>query len=120
MFENGFRPLITKPTRITTTSSTAIDHIWTNVYNSKTCAGIIVDCIADHLPVTQCCQLGSIKEMAFKKEQRCYSNQNICTFVEKLSTLDTTSIMGETEVNKTYNLFGDNYSKIFPLSVLIP
>ena len=48
----SFKPLITKPTRITKTNATLIDHIWTNdlrhdsVYKSH----IIITDISDHLP----------------------------------------------------------------------
>ena len=48
----SFKPLILKPTRITESNSTLIDHIWTNDLNHKTCmkSHIIVTDITDHLP----------------------------------------------------------------------
>ena len=48
----SFKPLITKPTRITDSSKTLIDHIWTNdlrntsIHNSH----ILITDITDHLP----------------------------------------------------------------------
>jgi len=43
--------LIKKPTRITTTSSTLIDHIYTNLPATKLTPGIIINDLSDHLPV---------------------------------------------------------------------
>ena len=51
MYEHSFFPTITKPIRITS-SATVLDHIWTNVFNSKMSSSILTDCVADHLPVT--------------------------------------------------------------------
>ena len=33
MFDNSFYPHINQPTRITATSATCIDHIWSNVFD---------------------------------------------------------------------------------------
>merc|ERR1712013_764021 len=48
----SFKPLITKPTRITKTSATLIDHIWTNDLRQTSInkSHIIITDITDHLP----------------------------------------------------------------------
>ena len=48
----SFKPLITKPTRITETNMTLIDHIWTNDLKTTTMnkGHIIITDITDHLP----------------------------------------------------------------------
>jgi len=43
--------LITKPTMITTTSRTLIDHIYTNLPARKLTPGILINDLSDHLPV---------------------------------------------------------------------
>jgi exonuclease III len=49
---NSFIPLITRPTRITQTSSTLIDNIFTNNFQDNICLkGILVNDITDHFPV---------------------------------------------------------------------
>ena len=51
-YSNGIIPLVTKPTRITHTSATLIDNIYTNVSNFTSIkSGIISADISDHLPV---------------------------------------------------------------------
>ena len=47
LYSYGFIPLITKPTRITCSSSTVIDHIWANT-NIQCNSGVIETDITDH------------------------------------------------------------------------
>jgi exonuclease III len=50
IFSQGYMPLITKPTRVSTYSATLIDHIYTNKQTSKL-SGIIVTDVADHFGI---------------------------------------------------------------------
>ena len=43
-------PLITKPTRITSTSSTLLDHIITNITQNTLLPGILRSDLSDHFP----------------------------------------------------------------------
>ena len=49
MFNHTFYPHINKPTRLTKTSATCIDHIWSNIYDTDIVGGIISETVADHL-----------------------------------------------------------------------
>ena len=53
MYERKLYPTINKQTRFTTNSATVINHIWTDISHCKIFCGILVDCIADHLPILQ-------------------------------------------------------------------
>ena len=48
LFQNNFLPTITKPTRITSTSATLIDHIYMNNITTAGKSGIIITDPADH------------------------------------------------------------------------
>ena len=62
VFNNNFYPLTNnKPTRITDSDSSTIDHIKTNIVVTKIKSGIIVHCVADHLPVLQVRKFGTLK-----------------------------------------------------------
>ena len=50
LFSWSFFPTITKPTRVTTSSATLIDHIWSNDDNFLT-SGIFHHTLSDHFPV---------------------------------------------------------------------
>ena len=52
VFQNGFLPLVQRPTRVTRTSATAIDHILTSrVLENKIQSGIMKTDISDHFPI---------------------------------------------------------------------
>ena len=51
LHEHALVPLITKPTRFTSDSSTLIDNIFTNMPNNVMLSGILITDISDHLPV---------------------------------------------------------------------
>ena len=50
MSSNGYLPHITIPTRITDSSMTIIDNIYTNTSSNNIFSGNILAKIADHLP----------------------------------------------------------------------
>ena len=51
VYTNGQYPLISLPTRITSSSATAIDNIFTNVLDKDVISKVIINDITDHLPV---------------------------------------------------------------------
>ena len=72
-FDFGFFPLINIPTRITDTTGTVLDHIWTNIVENPIKSAVIADLVADHLPVYM--NLGMQKCLSNEKvmvEKRCF------------------------------------------------
>ena len=57
LFSLGLRNMISKPTRITKTTETVIDHIITNLPNETIHSGILIGDVADHLPIFALCSL---------------------------------------------------------------
>ena len=53
MFSSSFYPLISKPTRITSTSATLIDNIFVNSLDDHYTSGLLLTDISDHLPIFQ-------------------------------------------------------------------
>ena len=53
MTSNSFLPLISRPTRITATSATLIDNIFTNYLENcgDSCQGLLVTDVTDHYPI---------------------------------------------------------------------
>ena len=51
MLEGHYFPVITKPTSITDTSATVLDHIWTNIHHQQIKSGVILNPLSDQLPV---------------------------------------------------------------------
>ena len=86
-FNYNFHPLINKPTRITDSSSSAIDYTWTNVSNTGIKSGIIAHCVADHLPVIHASNLGKIKTNLVS-HVRWYAVSNLRKFSASLENAD--------------------------------
>ena len=51
LLENGFLPLITLPTRIQNSSASLLDHIATNISDTRYDSNVIITDISDHFPV---------------------------------------------------------------------
>ena len=62
----GLKNKISKPTRITETTETILDHIITNLPNEITHSGILVAGVTDHLPVYALCGLCPVRPNAQK------------------------------------------------------
>ena len=77
-------PLITQPTRVTPTSSTLIDHIYSNATNLAMASYIIQTDLTDHFPIM--CVMKKVKLAPKKHEiyyKRDFSSFNISYFRHK-------------------------------------
>ena len=101
MFNYNFYPLINKPTRITDSSSSAVDHIWTNVSNISIKSGIIAHCVADHLPVIQVSNLRKIKTNPVPNV-RCYALSNLRKFRAYLENADLCNVENQNNPDKLF------------------
>ena len=91
--------MINKPTRITTHSSTLLDHIYTNIVTDQIQSGILTYDISDHLPTF--CFIPRRPKLRYEKRmRRCTKNFNSDLFL-----LDTDKIISNLESN----LYRDNW-----------
>lgn len=106
LISNDLMPQITKPTRITQSSATLIDHIFSNIDIDKSLAGTILSDITDHY-----CNFISInikpkshpnpKSITFRKLDKISINH----FHTALSQVNWSFITGLNNPNEAYNLF---------------
>ena len=74
-------PIITKPTRVTTTSSTIIDHIFTNCTSHRIIPGVMeTDSLADHYPVFCIIRNSLVEKSTSKYYYRSMKNFNSVDF----------------------------------------
>ena len=115
----GLFPLISVPTRITDTTATLIDNIWTNNLTSRIGTGSITVRVSDHLPIFAF--VGGTKE--HNKEHgtggrnRLVNGERIEKFAEELKcwSFDEARALGiEANVAKFRNEFRDMYDTAFP------
>ena len=102
MFDNGFAPLINKPTRISQNNVTLLDHIWSNsLVSMKINCCVLTHCISDHLPVLMCISISKISHQ--KVQQYChFTDQNVYLFSKALSESDITPILCDSDPNSSY------------------
>ena len=107
VFQNGFLSLVQRPTRVTRTSATVIDHILTNrVLENKIQSGIIKTDISDHFPiftVFKTNETWSLEKTKFIK--RDISSENIDTFKFLLENLKWDNILPQIKHIRPSSLF---------------
>ena len=105
--------MITKPTRITSTSATLIDHIFTNDMSTSN-SGIIIADISDHFGSFY---IAHTKHLTHASDttlfRRKYSQRNIDKFVNDLDLTDFTDVTHLDCPNEAYNVFIDKFNTSF-------
>ena len=119
IYSHGFLPVITKPTRVCTSTATLIDHIYTNDMSSSFLSGIVLSDLADHF--------GTYFSIANKHKihqkttfkSSYISDTNINKFKEKLGVIDYSFISNlqcaNIAFNEFMNLHKTEFEKTFPL-----
>ena len=76
---------ITKPTRITPSSSTLIDHIYTTLPLYKVTPGVLINDLSDHLPIFVSIKSAHVEKVDTKAQiKHDFSNFNAEEFVDKI------------------------------------
>ena len=101
LLDLGYMPLITKARRITDHTATLIDHIYTNVPQKITKAGICLADITDHLPV-YCTVRNRLPLCQETKYFRDFSHFDKHLFLNDLENIDFNQLINE-DVNKSMN-----------------
>ena len=120
ILSHGFIPIISKPTRVTNTSATLIDHIYTNNPSTSTNSGIIITDVADHFGTfySESDTKRTSKTNKCKKT-RFYTANNLLNFKKLLDDADFSHILQINCPNESFNEFTAIYKcafdKAFPL-----
>ena len=123
MYSMSFIPLITRPTRITSTSATFIDNIFCNILlnNNTHDNGVLYTDISDHLPVftiSECTQKRHGKGSRIINT-RSFSGQNVCLYKALVGSIDWTPVLSQVDTQQSYSIFVDlintAYDEAFPI-----
>ena len=85
MYSNGFIPLMTRPTRVTESTATLIDNIFTNRLNAQfggIMQGILLTDISYHYPIFHIDNNIKYKNVNIKRSSRSYSIKNKSNFLD--------------------------------------
>ena len=117
---NGFLPIITRPTRLSATSATLIDNIFTdNILDASTSfQGLFVTDLSDHYPIFHIDRQKKVKESEMFMYERIFSPSNRDLFCRSLSETDWSEIYRTSDTQKAfdqfYNHFMALYNRCFP------
>lgn len=114
-FSAGLFPLITRPTRITLTSATLIDNIYTTLIGPICSSGILINDITDHLPIFSVVNYNienQIKE-PFVTASRKIDEISINKFIEDLRNVDWTLTLQEANPNLAYECFLETFLRLY-------
>ena len=107
------------PTRLTDTTATLIDNIWTNKLGAKIGSGLVTVRVSDHLPIFAF--IGGNREeervLGVSRRRRLVNEGRIQRFAEQLEgwSFDEVRVMGvEANVAEFRNTFRDMYDGMFP------
>ena len=118
MYAHSYIPLITKATRVTKSSATLIDNIFTNNIGSDNMNDILVTNISDHFPIYTITKHVTQKNKPQTKVLRVFSETNIRKFKEKLQNTDWARVLTTRDPQCGYDLFQkilqSTYDEIFP------
>ena len=122
LYSYNLFPLISKPTRVTTTTATLIDNIFTNDFKDthNHHQGILYNDISDHFPIfhiDKAHEINSSKDKYIWK--RIISPEKIDNFQNELKNINWEDVLSYTEPQATYSLFHNKfmyiYEKVFPM-----
>ena len=111
-FEFGMYPLVNIPTRITDTSGSVLDHVWTNIVDTPVKSAVIVNPVSDHLPVYVNMGIKTQKQDVIV-EKRIFSDKNVHLFNSALTEMYISDILQLNCTNNAYNIFVKRYLEIF-------
>ena len=115
---NSFLPLITLPSRVTDTSSTLIDNIWTNAKHDKFSSGLLLEHLSDHLPIFYLQVKDANKRHKENEIIRNLSDKNRENFREELLLYNWDPILSDNNPKSAFDSFAkvikEKYDYCFP------
>ena len=116
--ENGFAPVISRPTRVTNHTATLIDHIFVNSVHMITKSGVITEHVADHLAPYVTLLIDQNKpnhrNITFNKSNaRKLSDENLENFKSAIENTDWSELDLIANATQKYTKFQSIYTKIY-------
>ena len=114
-------PLISKPTRVTKSTATLIDHILTNNFDVSTNhkQGIICNDISDHYAIFHISEYKKAAESENYIVNRDMRHQNVVKFSEELKGIDWENVVNKQNAQEAYSIFHkiitEKYNLCFPI-----
>ena len=121
MYSGGFILLITRPTRVTCTSATLIDNIYSNqiLDRDHSLSGIMLTDITDHYPIFHIPNNVHAQDAEYSFTRRNYTTRNKDNFISQLSNIDWADVLQTDSTQRAFSLFHNKlrnlHDNCFPL-----
>ena len=115
MSSSGFLPLITRPTRVTATSPTLIDNIFTNYLGDigHSIQGLFITDVSDHFPIFHVSRGMQMSDVDTHICRRLYSLRNKEEFCDAISTTNWDEINRATDTQQAFDLFHNRLTELY-------
>jgi len=121
LFSFGFLQIVTRPTRLSSSSATLIDHIITNVSHPVYETSILTASISDHFPIFFNIPFNRPPIKARTVESRNFSDANIAKFQNAIRNFNWNHVSDSNCAQEAYNNFNSSfmllYNMYFPVVV---
>ena len=105
MLCNSMFPLISEPTRITSSTATLIDNIFTNNREQSMSSGIPYTDLSDHLPIFQVTRLNlDVKPLCQKRLKRLVNPTTIVAFSSRVEAIEWSQVYNSDSTNDSYEI----------------
>ena len=102
---NSMYPLISKPTRITSSTATLIDNIFTNNLEQSMSSGILYTDLSDHLPIFQVTHLKlDVEPLCQKRLARLVNPTTIAAFRSRVETIEWSQVYNSDSTDDSYKI----------------
>lgn len=116
LISHNMLPLVLLPTRITATSETIIDHLFTNLYPAlQVKTGLITEDISDHLANFLFILSPTPTNSDPRPYRRIYSEKNFSKFYQMLSSTTWDFVYAEQDPNESFCKFHNHFYHVFDL-----
>ena len=115
-FSHSMNPLISRPTRVTSTSASLIDNFFTNSVCDNNIISIITTDISDHYPICFFTFDTRVETTTADIFRRDFSRKNVESFNIKLREQNWNRVVTENNTQTAYNLFQEIFNKVFKSS----
>ena len=107
VYSHSLLPNITKPTRVTKTSATLIDNIFSNdiMSSNNLFTGILYSDITDHYPIFHIDNSSRVKSKDTVIKRRIFSQSNIANFSSALCNHNWDHVLQNNDPQIAYSLF---------------
>ena len=119
LYSYSFVPLIDKSTRVSSSTSTLIDNIFTNQQTINHKSGVIQADISDHFPIFTISEIPSPMDPNKKIKFRSFKQANVDRFILALRNESWENVYSTNNAQVAYSAFADtltaHYDSVFPI-----